>query len=99
MQYNKLPTIVDFKKFWITALQNMIAIMILICYQMLEGSAMYLCEDWFDGNVAKHLFPKAKTNSQAISRLIKSLGNEINQRQFSRNYVKTFFPGQHGMGH
>ncbi len=73
------------------------SLLALICYQMLEGSAMQLCEDWFDGNIAKYLFPKAKTSSQDISRLIKSLGNETNQRKFFRHYIKTFFPGQHGI--
>lgn len=73
------------------------SIMSLICYQMLEGSAMHLCEDWIEGNVAKHLFPKAKISSQAISRLIKSLGEESTQRTFFRNYIKKFFPDQHGV--
>lgn len=73
------------------------SIMSLLCYQMLEGSAMHLCEDWLEGNVAKHLFPKAKTSSQSISRLIKSLGEETTQRKFFRHYIQKFFPDQHGV--
>ena len=69
----------------------------LVCYQMLEGSAMHLCEDWLSDNVAKHLFSKAKLTSASISRLIKSLGDEGAQRKFFKNYINKFFSGSHGI--
>ena len=48
----------------------------LICFQITEGSAMYNCADWMEGNIAKRLFPKAKVSSQDISRHIKFLGKQ-----------------------
>jgi transposase len=73
------------------------SIMSLICYQLTCGSAMYDCQDWFDGNVASKLFPCAKLSSQNISSLIKSLGKEGVQRKFFKSYITAFFQEKHGI--
>lgn len=73
------------------------SVMSLICYQILQGSSMQLCEDWSDNNIAKYLFPKASISSSSISRIIKSLGSENVQRSFFKNYISTFFNGKHGV--
>jgi hypothetical protein len=71
--------------------------MSLACFQINEGSAMYNCEDWLEGNIAKKLFPKAKISSQDISRIIKKLGRQELQTKFFKNYVTKFFPNQRGI--
>lgn len=70
-------------------------IMSLICYQMTEGSAMHLCEDWQEGNIARHLFKNAKLSSPSISRLFKKLGQDKLSQKFFKNYVTRFFPESH----
>ncbi len=73
------------------------SIMNLACYQIVEGSAMQTCEDWFEGNIANKLFPLAKIKSQDISRLIEKLGKQELQQKFFRNYVAKFFPQKTGL--
>lgn len=73
------------------------SIMSLICYQLTSGSAMYNCQDWFDGNIACKLFPNAKLSSQSISKLINNLGEESAQRNFFKKYISTFFKDKHGI--
>jgi Transposase DDE domain len=73
------------------------SIMCLICFQIIEGSAMYNCQDWLEGNIAKKLFPLAKVTSQEISKLFKSLGRQENQTKFFKNYVQKFFPTETGL--
>ena len=53
--------------------EDLDSIMALICFQITEGSAMYNCDDWLDGNIAKKLFPEAKISSQDISSLVKHI--------------------------
>src|SRR5271156_6224273 len=72
-------------------------IMTLACFQITEGSAMYNCADWLEGNIAKKLFPKAKASSQDISRLIKVLGRTDLQTNFFKKYIAKFFPGERGI--
>jgi transposase len=73
------------------------SIMCLICFQIIEGSAMYNCQDWLEGNIAKKLFPLAKVTSQEISKLFKNLGRQENQTKFFKNYVQKFFPTETGL--
>ena len=61
---------------------NLDSIMTLACFQITEGSAMYNCEDWSEGNIASKLFPNAKVSSQDVSRLIKILGRADLQTAF-----------------
>jgi len=77
--------------------ENLDSIMALACFQINEGSAMYNCEDWLEGNIAKKLFPEAKISSQDISRLIKKLGRQDLQTKFFKNYVAKFFPDKRGI--
>ena len=72
-------------------------LMTLICYQMTEGSAMYNCKAWAEGNIASKLFPSAKLGSQNISRLINHLGQEDVQRKFFKSYIDVFFKDIHGV--
>ena len=76
---------------------NLDSIMATICFQITEGSAMYNCADWFEGNIAKRLFKGAKTSSQDISRLIKTLGRTDLQTSFFKKYVAQFFPNKRGI--
>lgn len=73
------------------------SIMALLCFQITEGVAMYNCSDWFEGNIAKKLFPKATTSSQDISRLIKILGRAELQNSFFKKYIHQFFPNKRGI--
>lgn len=73
------------------------SIMALLCFQIAEGSAMYNCDDWLEGNIAKKLFPNAKIGSRDISALIKTLGRQDLQIKFFKNYVAKFFPGHRGV--
>ena len=73
------------------------SIMALICFQITEGSAMHNCVDWFDGNIAKILFPTAKISSQKISNLFKILGNHELQVNFFKDYIAKFFPESCGV--
>ncbi|MDX1917058.1 MAG: transposase [Rickettsiaceae bacterium] len=76
---------------------NLDSIMTLACFQITEGSAMYNCKNWREGNIAKKLFPNAKVSSQDISRLIKLLGQQNLQTKFFRNYIAKFFPNKRGI--
>lgn len=76
---------------------NKDSIMSLCCFQILEGSAMYNCEDWFEGNIAKMLFKNAKVGSRDISKLIKMLGSTSLQTTFFKNYIEKFFSGRRGV--
>jgi len=78
-------------------LNNLDSIIALICFQITEGSAMYNCENWIEGNIAKNLFPRAKLSSQDISRLIKILGEQNLQIKFFKNYIAKFFPKERGV--
>jgi transposase len=70
---------------------NLDSIMALICFQITEGVAMYNCEHWLEGNIAKKLFPAAKVNSQNISSLMKTLGRQDLQNKFFVSYISDFF--------
>jgi transposase len=73
------------------------SIMALVCFQITEGSAMYNCDNWLDGNIAKKLFPEAKISSQDTSSLIKTLGRQDLQIKFFKNYVAKFFSNRNGV--
>jgi transposase len=73
------------------------SIMTLVCFQIAQGAAMYNCEDWLEGNIAKRLFPKAKVVSQDISRLIQFLGRSDLQTKFFKNYITKFFSNKQGV--
>ena len=72
-------------------LENLDTIMTLIAFQITEGSAMYNCSLWYEGNIAKKLFPNGKISSQDISNLFKHLGRQEVQNKFFKSYINKFF--------
>lgn len=71
---------------------NANSILSLLCFQIIEGAAMHNSIDWYEGSIAKKLFPEAKLTSQNISILIKHLGKTEVQHKFFKNYISKFFP-------
>ncbi|KKL09068.1 hypothetical protein LCGC14_2569570, partial [marine sediment metagenome] len=69
----------------------------LIFYQITEGAAMCNCQEWFEGNIANKLFPKARLESQSISRIINYLGKDDVQSKFFKTYIDKFFKGTHNV--
>lgn len=55
------------------------------------------CQEWYDGNIAKKLFPTAKVTSQSISRLFKKMGQQELQTAFFKQYIQKFFPTKTGL--
>ena len=76
---------------------NIDTLMALICFQISEGVALYHCQDWIEGNYEKTLFPEAKVTSQAISNLIRKLGQQASQNKFFEKYIAHFFPAKRGL--
>jgi transposase len=76
---------------------SMDTLMTLVCYQLTNGSAMYNCPDWAEGNIVNKIFPDANLSSQKISSFINKLGNETLQRKFFKNYIDLFFNNKHGV--
>jgi len=60
----------------------------LIIYRLCTQSAMYNCENWFDGNVISRLFKNIDLSSQRISDMMSYLGDEAVQRSFFVDYIK-----------
>jgi transposase len=60
----------------------------LIIYRLCTQSAMYNCEDWYDGNVISRLFKNMDLSSQRISEMLSDLGDESVQRLFFIDYIK-----------
>jgi transposase len=94
---NEVSKSIDLNNVIAESFDNLDSIMALACFQINEGSALYNCEDWLEGNIAKKLFPKAKIKSQDISRLIKELGRQDLQTKFFKNYIAKFFPDRRGI--
>lgn len=88
---------IELDKVIASSFDNFDSIMALICFQITEGTAMYNCQDWIEGNIAKKLFPSAKTSSQDISRLIAHLGRQELQTAFFKAYISKFFYGKRGL--
>jgi transposase len=76
---------------------NLDSITTLICFQITEGLAMYNCDSWLEGNIAKKIFPNSKVSSQRISTLVKTLGDQNLQIAFFKNYIDKFFPSSRGI--
>jgi len=64
------------------------SVMCLIYYRIIVGSAMRYAENWYVGNIANHLYPKANLKSQRISELLFLLSDESLQRRFFEVYLK-----------
>jgi len=63
-------------------------VMCLIYYRIIIGSAMRYAENWYVGNIANQLYPKANLKSQRISELLFLLSDEHLQRRFFEMYLK-----------
>jgi transposase len=72
------------------------AILSLICYKLLESSAMQHAAVWQEGNYAKIIFHNPDLSTQRISELLKTLGNERLQREFFKLYLRNF-KSEHGV--
>ena len=58
----------------------------LLSYRLINGSAMYLANDWYEGDISKHLLSGSSLSSQAISIFLRELGsNKLFKRIFLEN--------------
>lgn len=76
---------------------NSDTILALIAYQLAAGKAMYNCAEWAEGNVISHLLPKARLDSQHISKIINQMGSGNFQQKFFQFYISKFFQDTHGV--
>jgi len=60
----------------------------LILFYVLCNMANYNAAEWFSGNYASVLYPKANLESQRISDLLSSIGKETSYRAFFGEYAK-----------
>jgi hypothetical protein len=60
-----------------------------LCYKVTQQTPNCVAADWWSGDFARVLFPKAKLESQRISEFLKRLGEELVQRGFFEEYIKT----------
>jgi len=60
----------------------------LLLFYVLCNTANYNAAEWFNGNYASLLYPKANLESQRISDLMSSIGEESSYRAFFREYSK-----------
>ena len=61
----------------------------LVSYYILESTPNSWAEDWYEGNYASVLFPKADMDDKRISEFLKAMGSEEIQRSFYGNYIGT----------
>jgi len=80
-QTNLLPILKDIFKDKTDTLLSM------IFYRIQGGSAMKYTENWYEGNIAKVIYPLAKVTSQNISEFLKYLSSESLQRKFFSKYI------------
>ena len=59
----------------------------MIAYYTLSNMANCHAQDWYQGNYARILYPKANLTSQRISDFLTTIGEEQNQRKFFQNYI------------
>ena len=59
----------------------------LLSYRLINGSAMYLANDWYEGDISKHLLSGSSLSSQAISSFLRELGSDKLQKEFFRKYL------------
>jgi len=69
-------------------------LMSLIFHRITTNQAMRHTENWYNGNYIKHLYPKAQTTSQDISKFLTHLGRENIQRAFFSSYIPLVCTGK-----
>jgi len=60
----------------------------LLLFYVLCNTANYNAAEWFRGNYARVLYPKANLESQRISELLSSIGEEGSCRAYFREYLR-----------
>jgi hypothetical protein len=71
----------------------------LVFYRILTDKKAYCyAEEWWQGNYASLLFPKARLASQRVSELLAAVGGEDAQRGFFRQYYRCLYGGQGAAG-
>lgn len=65
----------------------------LICYRLCHPGAMNYAKNWFEGNIARLLFPEADLSSQRISEFLQFIGDESVQREFFKEYISSLSKG------
>ena len=69
----------------------------LVCYKLLNTSAMRHAQTWTRGNYASLLYKNAGLSSQQISAFLKKLGKEKIWRDFFKSYIKKIAVGKTGI--
>ena len=59
----------------------------MLLYYILCNMANYNAEEWYNGNYVRILYPKANLESQRISDLLSSVGEESSYRAFFKEYT------------
>ena len=67
---------------------NQDSIKALLTYYILCNMANYNATEWYNGNYARILYPKANLESQRISDLLTAIGTENSYRAFFKEYTK-----------
>ncbi|MDR2203551.1 MAG: hypothetical protein LBE76_04525 [Nitrososphaerota archaeon] len=60
----------------------------MIAYYTLCSMANCHANDWYEGNYARILYPKANLTSQRINNFLTAIGTEQTQRNFFTKYIK-----------
>ena len=60
----------------------------LLMYYIVSDAANCHAQLWYDGNIARILYPDANMKSQRISDLLASIGDENRQRNYFRAHIK-----------
>ena len=72
-------------------------LMSLVCYKLLNASAMRHAQTWARGNYASLLYKNTGLSSQQISTFLKKLGKEKIWRDFFKSYIKKIAVGKTGI--
>lgn len=62
----------------------------IVCFYITSNLSNQYAEDWIETSFAKFLFPKAKLESQQVSRLLDYLGDDSRQQSFFIDYLRWF---------
>jgi transposase len=63
----------------------------MLSYYILCNMANCHAADWFEGNYARILYPKANLTSQRISDFLAAIGDEYSEREFFKAYLEFLF--------
>ena len=72
-------------------------LMNLVCYKLLNTSAMRHAQTWARGNYASLLYKNSGMSSQQISAFLKKLGKEKTWRDFFKSYIPKIAVGKTGI--